>query len=57
VRDNTGTDWKVRETARANLRRLVRRVLRKHGYPPDMAEAATALVIEQAELTGQELAA
>jgi hypothetical protein len=43
-------DWTVRETASANLRRLVRRVLRRHGYPPDQQEAATDLVLEQAEL-------
>ena len=47
----------MRETARANLRRLVRRVLRTHGYPPDRQEAATDLVIEQAELLGSEWAA
>ncbi|MCC6792743.1 MAG: DUF3387 domain-containing protein [Thermomicrobiales bacterium] len=57
VRNNVRTDWTVRETARANLRRLVRRVLRKHGYPPDKQEAATELVIEQAELLGAEWAA
>jgi type I restriction enzyme R subunit len=45
------------ETARAHLRRMVRRVLRKHGYPPEGQDAATDLVIEQAELLGQELAA
>jgi type I restriction enzyme R subunit len=50
VRANATIDWTVRETARANLRRLVRRVLRRHGYPPDKQEAATELVIEQAEL-------
>lgn len=43
----------MRETARANLRR----VLRKHGYPPDQQDAATELVIEQAELFGSEWAA
>ncbi len=42
--------------ARANLRRLVRRVLRKHGYPPDTQDAATDLVIAQAELMGAEWA-
>lgn len=57
VRQNTTVDWTVRETARANLRRLVRRVLRKHGYPPDKQEAATELVIEQAQLMGAEWAA
>ena len=34
---------------RANLRRLVRRILRKHGYPPDKQEKATRTVLEQAE--------
>ncbi|MCC7022599.1 MAG: type I restriction endonuclease subunit R, partial [Thermomicrobiales bacterium] len=57
VRNNATIDWTVRETARANLRRLVRRVLRRHGYPPDTQEAATDLVIEQAELLGAEWAA
>jgi type I restriction enzyme R subunit len=49
VRGNVSIDWTQREQAKANLRRLVRRVLRKHGYPPDQQEAATQLVIEQAE--------
>ena len=43
-------DWKRRENVRANLRRLVRRVLRKHGYPPDKQELATRTVLEQAEV-------
>jgi type I restriction enzyme R subunit len=50
VRRNTTTDWTLREGARANLRRHVRRVLRRHGYPPDKAEQATATVVRQAEL-------
>jgi len=50
VRNNTSIDWKDRQQARANIRRLVRRVLRKHGYPPDQQESATMLIIEQAEL-------
>ena len=50
VRNNTTIDWTSREQVRANLRRLVRRSLRRHGYPPDQQEAATALIIEQAEL-------
>lgn len=54
VRNNVAIDWTVRENARANLRRLVRRVLRRHGYPPDQQEAATLLVIEQAELFAHE---
>ncbi|MDP9355453.1 MAG: type I restriction endonuclease subunit R [Chloroflexota bacterium] len=54
VRNNVTIDWTVRENARANLRRLVRRVLRRHGYPPDQQEAATLLVVEQAELLARE---
>jgi len=50
VRENTTIDWNLKESVRANLRRLVKRVLRKHGYPPDLQEAATQLVLEQAEL-------
>ncbi|HET8630861.1 MAG TPA: type I restriction endonuclease subunit R [Thermomicrobiales bacterium] len=50
VRRGATIDWAVRETARANLRRLVRRVLRRHGYPPDQQERATQTVIQQAEL-------
>ncbi|MEA2528163.1 MAG: type restriction enzyme subunit, partial [Thermomicrobiales bacterium] len=49
VQNNVSIDWTQREQAKANLRRLVRRVLRKHGYPPDQQEGATLLVIEQAE--------
>lgn len=50
VRNNATIDWHLREQARANLRRMVKRVLRAHGYPPDKAEKATQTVIEQAEL-------
>ena len=49
VRQNTRIDWSIREQARAHLRRMVKRVLRKHGYPPDMQEGAVNLVIAQAE--------
>ena len=49
VRSNVTIDWTLRENVRANLRRLVKRVLRKHGYPPDKQEAATRTVLEQAE--------
>jgi len=53
VRNNTSIDWKDRQQARANLRRLVRRVLRRYGYPPDQQEAATLLIIEQAEFLAE----
>ena len=50
VRGNVTIDWTLRENVRANLRRLVKRVLRKHGYPPDKQEYATRTVLEQAEV-------
>lgn len=50
VRANVSIDWNVRETARAKLRFLVKRILLKHGYPPDKQETATKTVMEQTEL-------
>jgi type I restriction enzyme R subunit len=55
VRKNTSIDWTERESVRANLRRLVKRVLLKWGYPPDKRDKATELVIEQAELSAMEM--
>ena len=46
-------DWTQRETVRADMRRTVRRLLAKFGYPPDAQEAATQLVIRQAELMAE----
>lgn len=43
-------DWTQRESVRADLRRNIRRLLAKYGYPPDLAEGATQLVLRQAEL-------
>ena len=57
VRGNVTIDWTLRENVRANLRRLVKRVLRKHGYPPDKQEAATRTVLEQAEVLSADWAA
>jgi type I restriction enzyme R subunit len=53
VRKNATIDWHLREQARANLRRMIKRVLRKYGYPPDKQEQASHTVIEQAELFAQ----
>jgi type I restriction enzyme, R subunit len=50
VRKNTTIDWTVREDVRAHLRVLVKRILRKYGYPPDKHEKATLTVLEQAEV-------
>lgn len=54
VRKNVTIDWTLRENVRAQLRVLVKRILRKHGYPPDKQEKATQTVLEQAELLSQE---
>ena len=54
VRDNVTIDWTLRENVRAKLRVLVKRVLRRHGYPPDKQESATRTVLEQAELLSDE---
>ena len=50
VRNNVTIDWTMRENVRAKLRVLVKRILRKHGYPPDKQEKATQTVLEQAEV-------
>ena len=49
VRNNVTIDWTMRENVRAKLRSYVRRILRRHGYPPDKQEKATQTVLEQAE--------
>ena len=53
VRNNVTVDWTVRENVRAKLRVLVKRILRKHGYPPDKQEKATQTVLEQAEVLSE----
>ena len=57
VRDNVAIDWTLRENVRAYLRVLVKRILRRHGYPPDKQEKATETVLEQAEVLSQAWAA
>jgi type I restriction enzyme R subunit len=57
VRNNVTIDWTLRENVRAQLRVLVKRILRKHGYPPDKQEKATQTVLEQAALLSAEWAA
>ena len=53
VRHNVTIDWTLRENVRAHLRVLVRRILRRHGYPPDKQEKATQTVLEQAEVLSE----
>ena len=56
VRKNVTIDWTLRENVRAQLRVLVKRILRKYGYPPDKQEKATQTVLEQAALLSTEWA-
>ncbi|MGH8702598.1 MAG: DUF3387 domain-containing protein, partial [Burkholderiales bacterium] len=56
VRENVTIDWTVRENVRAQLRVIVKRILRKYGYPPDKQEKATQTVLEQAEVLSAEWA-
>ena len=57
VRNNVTIDWTLRENVRAQLRVLVKRTLRKYGYPPDKQEKATQTVLEQAEVLSADWAA
>ena len=49
VRSNAGTDWWRRDDVRAKMRIAVKRILKRHGYPPDLASEAVKLVLRQAE--------
>ncbi len=53
VRNNVTIDWTLRENVRTKLRAMVKRILRKHGYPPDKQEKATQTVLEQAEVLSE----
>lgn len=53
VRQSVTIDWASKESARAKLRLLVKNILRKYGYPPDMAKVATELVLDQTEVLCQ----
>ena len=57
VRRNVTIDWTLRESVQAQLRVLVRRILNRHGYPPDKQEQATLTVLEQAEVLSEGWAA
>ncbi len=54
VRRNVTIDWTLRENVRAHLRVIVKRILRKYGYPPEKQEKATETVLAQAEVLSQE---
>lgn len=50
VRKSVTIDWTLRESARAKIRVMVKRILNKYGYPPDLQEEAVKTVLRQAEL-------
>jgi type I restriction enzyme R subunit len=56
IQKNITVDWAHRESARADIRRRVKRILRKYGYPPDLQDAAVQNVLQQAEALSAELA-
>ena len=56
VRKSVTIDWTLRESARAKIRVMVKRILNKYGYPPDLQEDAVKLVLQQAELLSAEWA-
>lgn len=56
VRNSITIDWTVRENVRAQMRVIIKRILRKYGYPPDKQARATELVLEQAEVLCREWA-
>ncbi len=57
IKSNVSVDWMHRQNARANIRRHVKRLLRKYGYPPDLQDAAVQNVLQQAEALAAEWAA
>lgn len=54
LRENLTVDWSERESVRAKLRLMVKRILKKYKYPPDQADFAVQLVLEQAQALGEE---
>lgn len=50
VRKSVTIDWTLRESARAKIKVMVKRILRRHGYPPDLQDEAVKTVLAQAEL-------
>ncbi len=54
IKSNVTVDWMHRDSARANIRRHVKRLLRKYGYPPDLQDAAVQNVLQQAEALSAE---
>lgn len=55
IKENVSIDWTIKENAKAKLKVIVKRTLKKFGYPPDMQKLATETVLKQAELISTEL--
>ncbi len=55
IRQNASIDWTIKESVRSKLKIIVKRTLRKYGYPPDMQKLATEMVLKQAKLIADEL--
>lgn len=55
VKENTSIDWTIKESVKAKLKVIVKRILRQYGYPPDMQMLATETVLKQAELIAEEI--
>lgn len=55
VRNNSGTDWWRRDNVRAKMRIAVKKILQRHGYPPDLASEAVKTVLRQAEALATEI--
>jgi len=50
IRKSVTVDWQVKESARAHMRKVIKRLLKKHGYPPSKSKEAVDIVIKQVEL-------
>ena len=57
IKGSVTVDWMHREAARARIRVLVKRILRKYGYPPDLQDVAVQTVLQQAEALSADWAA
>lgn len=55
IKQNMSIDWNLRESARAKMRIIVKRLLKKYGYPPEISKKAVETVVEQAELMSEQL--
>jgi type I restriction enzyme R subunit len=55
VKENASIDWTIKESVKAKLKVIVKRILRQYGYPPDMQALATETVLRQAEMIAEEL--